>query len=396
MKTLLYLCNCYELDMNYNHTPHFTSFANQFTWFNNRTQYLLTNNMYQRKSENIIRVDKALKDLTYCNYLLSVNQDDNTRYFYFIVNKEYVNDYTTTLYLKLDVIQTYMLDLQFKECLIERQHINKWVYDSNGNKSPNMYYSEEDEELELGEYTIKNITTLYDYSNKGSYIVTTSEPLGITNNSSPSTEKPTSYLNGYMDANGIRMIKALEGFASEPYQDSEGYWTTGYGITLDNWPDLYNSLLPSCTEKQASEVLGDFAFCNFSLPQKEQLDACNYNWDYMTQDLFNAMVSFAWNSGAYAMQYDWPDLWNAILRGENKTNPSQFMALWSVTNIMEGTDSEQGLRNRRQREGQIAIGEYDYSNFTISNVTEGGIVDDNFGYGYIPIGYEINYKEVEQ
>ena len=192
------------------------------------------------------------------------------------------------------------------------------------------------------------------------------------------------------------MIKALEGFASEPYQDSEGYWTTGYGITLDNWPDLYNSLLPSCTEQQASEVLGDFAFCNFSLPQKEQLDACNYNWDYMTQDLFNAMVSFAWNSGAYAMQYDWSDLWNAILRGENKTNPSQFMALWSVTNIMQGSDSEQGLRNRRQREGQIAIGEYDYSNFTISNVTEGGIVDDNFGYGYIPIGYEINYKEVEQ
>ena len=187
-------------------------------------------------------------------------------------------------------------------------------------------------------------------NNKGSYIITSSEPLGITNSSTPSdSEGSTSYLNGYMDANGIRMIKALEGFASEPYQDSEGYWTTGYGITLDNWPDLYNSLLPSCSEQQAAEVLGDFAFCNFSLPQKEQLDACNYNWDYMTQDLFNAMVSFAWNSGAYAMQYDWSELWNAILRGENKTNPSQFMALWSVTNIMPGSDSEQGLRNRQTK-----------------------------------------------
>ena len=44
--------------------------------------------------------------LQYCNYCYFVN-DENRIEYYFIIEKEYVNEYNTKLYLKLDVFQTY-------------------------------------------------------------------------------------------------------------------------------------------------------------------------------------------------------------------------------------------------------------------------------------------------
>ena len=388
MNTSLMLCNCYQLDSNYNHTVDFKSRESQLNWFTIRSMYTLTNNMYQRKSENVIRVDKPLNSLNNVNYVVANNLDDGTRYFYFVINKEYVNDYTTTLVLQLDLIQTYLFDINFTTCLIDRQHVKRWSVASNGDKKPNYQYEQEDEGLELGEYVIKKRTSIYDYTNKGSHIIVSSEPLGVNDNSNsiPNTTSKK-YLNGYMDKNGLRMIKSLEGFASTPYNIGDGTNTIGYGVTEVYSTSAYNSLLPSCTEQQASEVLGDKVYFSYSSALKSQLDSDGYNWGYMTQDLFNAMVSFAWNSGAYAMRTNYNELWQLILNGENKNNPNNLSSVWSTTNIMVGSEFEQGLRTRREREGLIAIGQYNYSNFIISNVTEGGTITDNEGYGYIPIEY---------
>lgn len=388
MNTTILLCNCYQLDSNYNHTVDFNSRESQFNWFTIHTVHTLSNNMYQRKQENEIRVDKSLTELNSCNYVVITNLDDGTRYYYFIIDKQYVNDFTTSLFLQLDLIQTYLFDINFKSCLVDRQHVKRWD-ESNGSKRPVSIYAQEDEGLELGEYQIKKRTVLYDYTNKGSHIIVSSEPLGVVDSEPPHPVTPSdnNYENGYLNADGLRMIKALEGFASEPYQDSEGYWTTGYGITQANHEDLYNSLLPSCTEEQASEVFGDFAYNNFSKIIYDDLNEDGYNWEYMTQDLFNAMVSFAWNSGARAMKYNWTELWNSILNGDNINNPSNLQTIWRETNIMVGSPSEEGLRNRRLTESKVALGQFDYSEFIISNVTVGGTVTDNMGYGYIPTMY---------
>lgn len=400
MYTSMMLCNCYMLDSNYNHTVDFKNKESQLAWFYSKAVYTLNESMYQRKNELEIRVDKSISDLNFCNYLITRN-DDGKDYFYFIMDKEYVNDYTTTLYLKLDVIQTYLfllLNYNFKSCLVDRQHIKRWDTDSNGNITPSRYYSMEDEGLELGEYQIGLIHNVYDYTNKGSYIITSSEMLGISNETRGSSangggggDTPSydyTYLDGYMDKNGLRMVKSFEGFSSLPYNIGDGTDTIGYGCTSEHSTDAYNSLLPSCTEEQASIVLGEYAFSSYSLPIKEQLDQNKYNWNNMTQDLFNAMVSFAWNSGAYAMQYNYPTLWNMIIEGYNITNPSALAEQWAITNIMEGTEYEEGLRIRRTREGQIAIGIFDYTEFLIANVQDGGYITDNNGYGYIPSEYQ--------
>ena len=210
----------------------------------------------------------------------------------------------------------------------------------------------------------------------------------IQHPSDPDIPLEDNFISGYMDKNGLRMVKSFEGFAMYPYNIGDGTNTIGYGCTEVYSPDAYNQLYPSCTEEQASIVLGQFAYTNYSLPYLNQLNEDNYNWGYMTQDLFNAMVSFAWNSGVYAMKYDWSELWNLIITGQNITNPTYFAEVWANTNVMPGTEFEQGLRNRRYREGQIAIGNYDYTNFIISNVSVGGTITTNNGYGYIPREYQ--------
>ena len=190
-----------------------------------------------------------------------------------------------------------------------------------------------------------------------------------------------------MDRNGLKMVKSFEGFASVSYNIGDGTNTIGYGCTSAYSTEAYNSLLPECTEEQASEVLGQYAYYSYSSLIKEQLDDYNYNWDYMTQNLFNAMVSFAWNSGAYAMSTIWSDLWNLILQGYNKSNPNELLNTWKVTNIMQGSIYEEGLRSRREREGLIACGLMGYDDFYISDVINGGYIMDNEGYGHIPKEY---------
>lgn len=188
------LCNCYMLDSDYNNTVDFNNSNNQLNWFLDKVQFRLDDSMYQRKSELEIRIDKSLNELKLCNYMLVIN-DDNTKYFYFIVNKEYVNDYTTLCILQLDLIQTYLFHLKqenFRPCLVERMHIKDWIT-NDGELRPLFIDLLEDEGLDTGEYEVKQINNLYDYESKGSYIITTSEPLGtltsgetrFDNNSTP-------------------------------------------------------------------------------------------------------------------------------------------------------------------------------------------------------------------
>ncbi|WP_330374684.1 glycoside hydrolase family protein, partial [Paraclostridium sordellii] len=49
--------------------------------------------------------------------------------------------------------------------------------------------------------------------------------------------------SGKLSARGFRFIKGFEGFAPNAYQDSGGYWTIAYGVTLHGEPSIYNQLV---------------------------------------------------------------------------------------------------------------------------------------------------------
>ena len=102
----------------------------------------------------IVPINYYDNKLLYCNYCYFVN-DENRIEYYFIIEREYVNEYNTKLYLKLDVFQTYYFDLSFSkfDSLIDRVHQPRLNAITN---LPNVNNMLEDEGLEIVEYELRN------------------------------------------------------------------------------------------------------------------------------------------------------------------------------------------------------------------------------------------------
>lgn len=163
----IWLCHCPEIDINHNHTPLFLLKENQYKYFEKRRKILLEDNYYLRRNSSI-KVNKTLKELELCDYMMYYQQNESKPYYYFIADKQYINEHTTLLVLVLDVIQTYMFDYQLANCYVERQHCSK--------DDITPFYNEE--QLFTGEYVISDKATMYEYEGKGGYIITSSDRLG--------------------------------------------------------------------------------------------------------------------------------------------------------------------------------------------------------------------------
>ena len=105
------LCNVPQLDINYNHSFTFRDLNQQVNYFLSKMVIEIDDTKYHRVG-NTIKIPLPFDDINLmrCNYLIVQNHNQlsyRKTYFYFIVNKEYVNSETTKLTLKLDVIQTY-------------------------------------------------------------------------------------------------------------------------------------------------------------------------------------------------------------------------------------------------------------------------------------------------
>lgn len=380
--TLIRLCNCYDMDATHNHIPWFKTRESQSRFFAGRTTHILEDNSY-RKKYNSLKVDKSIEELNNVNYVVVQNQTGET-YYYFITEKAVLGERVTQLVLKLDVMQTYMFDFKLEESLIEREHRRRWGYASDGRRLP--IFSAIEEGLEVGEYELKAIHTIYDYSNKGTYFITSGDMLGISDDPRPTEPDggggggdSENFRNGYADKNGLKFIKSVEGYARVPYNIGDGTNTTGYGITEVYQRPYYDRLIPECTEQEASVALGEVMY-NFSGQVYNNLKSESYNFNNMTQGLFNAMTSLAYNSGVGGLMGT--QVWDMILANDSK---EAIAERWKTTIIMEGTEFEEGLRARRLKESQMILGTFDYNSLVISNVTDGGTVS---GYGYIPKEYE--------
>lgn len=376
MDSSYWLINAYELDSNYNHTVDFSTKENQLNWFRNKTVYVLDDSMYQRKNELQIVLFKSLHQLRNCNYLVVIN-DDGTRYFYFIMDKIYNDEKTTTVSLKLDLLQTYQFDIKFTDSLIEREHRQRWVEVPWGRMPFNEII---DEGLEVGEYEIKNIYNLYDYKNKGTYIFTSSDMLGVSDDKRPTSGSDSgnsggstseNFKKGYLDEKGLVFLKSKEGFVSTAYQDINGYWTIGYGITQAFQETYYNKLYPTCTEQMASEVMGEVLY-NFSSQVKNVLETNGVESAWLNQNKLNALTSYAYQNGVGGFQSS--PIFIAIVGG--KSDEEIFNIWYNLPTYV----------SRRQEEANIFKGIYP-SEMKITDHNNSSYVTANEGKGYIPSNY---------
>lgn len=114
------------LDNTYNHTLYFSSLAEQKAYFHtnqNIIKYNLTAQSYQRVVKGSMRVAVKADNLYDCNYLSFQNASFGTKWFYaFITGVEYVNNETSEITFEIDVMQTYLFDVNLKNCFVEREH----------------------------------------------------------------------------------------------------------------------------------------------------------------------------------------------------------------------------------------------------------------------------------
>lgn len=122
-------------DVNMENTVLFVSGEQQQKYLETFRPILLTKNSYTRVNRGVIKIgfdkditsevykDKIIAAVYNSNYMAFKNTSFENKWFYaFIDSAEYLNNNTVTIAYHIDVIQTYMFDWVFNQCLIEREH----------------------------------------------------------------------------------------------------------------------------------------------------------------------------------------------------------------------------------------------------------------------------------
>lgn len=112
------------LDNTYSDTIYFDTAANQQTYFNSKAKRTFSNQSYVRKAAGVVRLDCVADYLYDVNYLMFQNTAYGNKWFYgFITDVVYVNDNRTDVYFELDVLQSWLFEMQLEYCFVEREHV---------------------------------------------------------------------------------------------------------------------------------------------------------------------------------------------------------------------------------------------------------------------------------
>src|SRR5690625_210297 len=119
----------------YQNTRWFTSRTSQTAWFHSReTAFESTDMTFQRDSggNTYVAFPRPIDDLRDVDYLMFQNIRYNTKGFYcFITKLEYANKQVTRVHFTLDVLQTWMFDIDFKPSFVVREHRPLWNSDGS-------------------------------------------------------------------------------------------------------------------------------------------------------------------------------------------------------------------------------------------------------------------------
>ena len=242
----------------------------------------------------------------------------------------------------------------------------------------------ENEDFEIGEYILQNRVPLYDYENKGGYIVTSSDKLSTKNPPSGGGDTPSgggsldNWKNGLVSEDGFVLIKSMEGFSSTPYDLGDGTMTIGYGTTSEYDPEHYNQLAPKCTEQQASEVYANSLDNNYAKYVLTKIKQSGRDLSTVKQCHFDAFCCFYYNTGKLTSQ----TIWTKFVNGDTDESIAE---VWRSTITMPGSQFEEGLTDRRSREADVFLNNY-RPKLPIQNLS-GGSVSENGGKGYVPDRY---------
>jgi hypothetical protein len=136
------------------HQLDFENVTKQQEYFASKKLFTYDKCRYQPRTATI-RVKGYVDTLQNCNYGYYTNTYNGTSktFYFWIVAKNYVAKETTELTIQIDVFQTWLFDMDFRPCMIEREHVDD---DSFGKHTI-------PEDFELGDYvtlTKKSVSCL--------------------------------------------------------------------------------------------------------------------------------------------------------------------------------------------------------------------------------------------
>jgi len=139
---------------------------------------------------------------------------------------------------------------------------------------------------------------------------------------------------------GIEMIKSFEGFRGTPYKCPAGIPTIGYGATF--YPNGKKVTMndAAITEEQATELLA-----HMLVSFEKYVDS--YCIDSITQNEFDALVSFAYNLGPANLKA------STLLKKVNANPNDESIRLEFMKWVKAGGKTLKGLVRRREAEANL-------------------------------------------
>lgn len=363
------------LDISYDNVVYFENYEQQVDWFNKQpSKRTLNINMIQDPMQTSIVVPFSWGNHAEYDYLRFLW--GNKWYYYFIVNIEQVTESTSMLHLQLDVFMTHQLDITMYETFVDRCHVDRWVGDL-----PTRHTI--DEGLDMGEQIMLGEgEVIKEFSD--SVVIASSVPMGVLPSSGSVGESGVSgdWEKGILSRTGFRFIKGFEGFAPRKYQDSAGYWTIAYGVTLHGESDIYNDLISKqpVSETEGAKISYDLKNKRYGAKIVNAVKELGCTKQYQ----FDALCSLAYNCGTGVVTGT-NSLTSAIKK--SPLDETTIRSAWEKFYITAGGVQLPGLVARRKEECNMffnkphqvrAIG------LINTNGVVSGTVTDNNGDGWLP------------
>jgi lysozyme len=146
-----------------------------------------------------------------------------------------------------------------------------------------------------------------------------------------------------LDQAGLALIKEFEGCILKPYLDSAGIPTIGYGQTY--YPATGAKVTmkdPAISQDQADQMF-------LAMVKPYELAVYSTSRDDITQNNFNALVSFTYNIGTNGFKN------STVLKLVNQNIADDRLKAAFLMWVKAGGKTIQGLVNRRNREYQVYI-----------------------------------------
>lgn len=419
---MIKLIKSFKYDNNYDYIKTFKSKSEQNNYFNSLPCITISDDNYIKEHINSFKIPYSYDYLVSegINYIIFNNGYKDI--YAFIYEKEYISEEVTKINYEIDVIQTYMFDFTIDNSFIERKvcSINE--------------ISDFDENINIGEHVVEGevLTLEKDYEYFAMFNGLKEQELIFENNvlkdvieiPSP-TMKPSTDIDGIpypiyfmkllseyeepiisdieipsqgtvggignggtfegigtISREGFRFIKGYEGFAPRQYQDSGGYWTIAYGITLHGEKEIYNELVAKqpITETEGAQISYRLKNENYASKIAQRCIELGITKQYQ----FDALVSVAYNCGVGVILNN-----NSLTNGvrDHKDNESILRPIWENFYTTSNGTQLSGLVKRRKQECNMFFNkEFEIRPIPLVTSSGGisGTVTDNNGDGWLP------------